>query len=145
MVGSAFQELNRSLSLVTEKTGSDFFGAAYFYDAVGSMRRMEQTRSDSLSGKVPEAVYTWSYDDRYRLTNETVVTNDVAMYSTYYSWDHADNRLSRTNYVAGVLDSVTTYTNNALNQMTGWPPPGYGVWGPDWSDRSGRTKKTAPF
>ncbi len=59
------------------------------------------------------------YNDRYRLTNETVVVGGSSSTSTSYAWDHADNRLSKIVRIAGGPPATTSYTNNALNQMTG--------------------------
>jgi hypothetical protein len=95
---------------------------AYEYDAVGSAREMVQD-SWNLVGQTTNATTYWEYDDRYRLTSETVTVDDASSCvnrRTDYPWDHADNRLSMTKYVDGETPTVTLYTNNALNQITGW-------------------------
>jgi RHS repeat-associated protein len=116
----SFDAMNRLLTLKTETVGRDWFEIAYEYDAVGSLRRLEHTRSTSLAGKAPAAVYTWNYDARYRLTNEDLDITGGTNYVTSYTWDDADNRRSKKAYEKGALKSDITYTNNALNQLTGW-------------------------
>jgi len=68
----------------------------YQYDAVGSALKMTQD-FNGLNDKAKDATTTWAYDDRYRLTNETVVTVGQAFQpatnSTAYSWDNASNTL----------------------------------------------------
>ena len=61
---------------------------------------------------------------RYRLTNETVAVVGGTTSSSSYTWDDADNRQTKTvleidNGTTSTVESVT-YTNNALNQITGW-------------------------
>ena len=65
---------------------------AYEYAAVGSALQMV-----NLTGQATNTTTTWGYDDRYRLTNETVIVDDASSFvnrSTDYIWDAADNRLS---------------------------------------------------
>jgi RHS repeat-associated protein len=115
--------MGRLLTMATHGTDNQMmFDMTYEYDAVGSALKMTQSSNPELTGP-QDAVTTWLYDDRYRLTNETVIVDGASSFvtnSTAYAWDDADNRLSMTKTVDGASSSVTTYTNNALNQMTGW-------------------------
>lgn len=117
--------MGRLLTMTTTNlTGDGSFAMAYEYDLVGSALKMVQT-SSNLDGKAQGAVTTWAYDDRYRLTNETVCTAGIspATNATSYTWDDADNRLPMTKIVDDAsifVVTTTTYTNNALNQMVGW-------------------------
>lgn len=114
-----FDPMGRLLTMTTTNMVNDgWFSMAYEYDLVGSALKMTQ-ESGNLTG-TKDATTTWTYDDRYRLKTEAVDVVGGTNSVTSYAWDNADNRLSKTNYVNGAWDSTTTYTNNALNQMTGY-------------------------
>ncbi len=127
-----FDAMNRLDDVVTFFTPewNEYFYMDYTYDAVGSARRMDQG-SYGLDGKAQDALTEWTYDDRYRLTNETVVTMNGSTNitnSTVYAWDAADNRLYMKKYASGYnkKTSNTTvrrieeidYQVNDLNQVT---------------------------
>ena len=114
-----FDGMGRLLTMDTHLTNGGTFGMAYEYDLVGSALQMEQT-SSNLVGQAQNATTTWGYDDRYRLTNETVAIVGGTTSVSSYTWDAADNRLSMIKSVDGILASTTVYTNNALNQITGY-------------------------
>jgi RHS repeat-associated protein len=118
-----FDAMGRLLAMCTTNlTGLGSFDMTYEYDAVGSARQMIQN-SWNLSGQATNTTTSWEYDDRYRLTNETVEVTDSSSTvntSTAYTWDSADNRLSKIVSVAGGSPVTTTYVNNNLNQMTKW-------------------------
>jgi len=63
-----FDAMGRLLTMETTLTNHAWFSMAYEYDAVGSARQMVQD-SENLSGAT-NAVTTWQYDARYRLTSE---------------------------------------------------------------------------
>jgi len=113
-----FDAMGRLLTMTTSEDTDEMLIATYHYDAVGSALWMGQTAPGETIGGVSIGDHEtkWEYDDRYRLTDETV---DDAR--TEYAWDDADNRLSKTEYAAcGDRTSLITYTPNALNQMTGY-------------------------
>ncbi|WP_168433644.1 RHS repeat-associated core domain-containing protein [Pontiella sulfatireligans] len=118
----SFDPMGRLLTMTTTNMNvadNGWFSMAYEYDLVGSALKMAQTSANLLGTQ--DAVTTWEYDDRCRLTAETVaLDSDPASTRTEYTWDNADNRRSMTKYVGGSLASTTTYTNNALNQLTGY-------------------------
>jgi YD repeat-containing protein len=147
-----FDAMGRLLTMTTTNSvNGESFSMDYLYDAVGSARQMVQN-SWNLTGKAQDAVTTWSYDNRYRLTNETVITvggvGGPATNSTSYSWDSADNRLSKTVYGSDMSEpSVTTYTNNALNQLLGYVETNsvssvYSVVDYSYDPNGARTNKT---
>ena len=115
-----FDGMGRLLTMTTTNmVNNGWFSMAYEYDLVGSALQMEQT-SSNLVGQAQNATTTWGYDDRYRLTNETVAIVGGTTSVSSYTWDAADNRLSMIKSVDGILASTTVYTNNALNQITGY-------------------------
>jgi len=119
--------MGRLLTMTTTNMANNgSFDMTYQSTAVGSALQMEQT-SSGLSANAPAALTTWGYDDRYRLTNETVTilspSASNVQHSTTYSWDDADNRLSKTVYGLDSSDPVLTIIfdpANALNQITGY-------------------------
>ncbi len=114
-----FDALNRLLTMKTETLGKSWFKTEYEYDRVGSMLKRSHTRSDSLSGKAFAATTYWTYDSRYRLLSERIYVTGEPSHFTYYTWDNADNRLTKRVFRAIQTENIT-YTNNALNQITGW-------------------------
>ena len=119
----SFDAMGRLLTMDTYLTNGATFGMAYTYDLVGSALQMVQT-SSNLTGKAQDAVTTWEYDDRYRLTAETVDDASSFVRRTEYEWDSADNRLFKDSFgITGTTTSSVSsivYTNNALNQMVGY-------------------------
>jgi RHS repeat-associated protein len=116
-----FDAMGRLTTMATED-GQYYSGFVmyYQYDAVGSAMEMEQD-SWCLDGQAQDATTTWSYDDRYRLTNETIVVEGGNTTETSYMWDDADNRESKKVYE---IDGETSrlvhdmgYVYNALNQL----------------------------
>ena len=131
-----FDPMGRLLTMTTTNSvNGESFTMEYEYDLVGSALKMEQN-SWNLDGQAQDAVTLWSYDDRYRLTNETVVTwgglsSLPTTNATSYTWDAADNRLSKTIAISTnstfLTASTILYSNNALNQITGYEERTAGV------------------
>ena len=116
----SYDAMSRLLDMTTTNSvNGESFALGYIYDAVGSARMMNQ-QSWNLAGKASDATTYWQYDGRYRLTNETIAVVGGTTSSSSYAWDNADNRREKRTYVGGALTATTVYTNNALNQMTGW-------------------------
>ncbi len=121
----SYDAMGRMLTMTTTNLASDaWFKMDYQYDAVGSARRMDQTSSSGLDGKAADATTYWQYDARYRLTNEIINVVGGTNYVTSYEWDTADNRQSKIaleiyNGTSTTVESIS-YTNNTLNQITGW-------------------------
>ena len=116
----SFDALGHLVSMKTASPGREWFKIEYSYDAAGNMLQQEHTRSDSLAGKAPVAVHSWEYDDRYRLREETIAIDGGTTYETSYTWDDADNRLSKTAYSNSVCTASIMYANNAYNQIESW-------------------------
>ena len=97
----------------------------YDYDAVGSAVHMHDN-----GAKETEKDVFWNYDDRYRLIGECIIKTGFSLetfsfvtntiYGAYYYWDAADNRTSLVRLTNDVLAASITYTNNELNQLSGW-------------------------
>jgi len=117
-----FDPMGRLLTMATTNSvNNESFDMTYQYDAVGSALQMVQN-TWNLDTEVPTTVTNlWAYDDRYRLTNETVTilspSASNVQHSTTYSWDNADNRLSKEASVNGSSTSSIEYDYNTLNQL----------------------------
>lgn len=118
--------------------------SAFVYDALNRVQSLKigsalGTASESLVASYGYTFYptgnrhtvaelsgrgvTWSYDNLWRLTNETIAGSAVAG-SIGYLYDNVGNRLSRSSSVAGIANQTQSYDNNDRLLSDGWDPNG---------------------
>ena len=131
---SIYDALNRTTSLAgTSGASLALYSYGYAYDALGNVRQVSETYSNSSLNRV----VTNTYDDANRLTQEAVTGSGAG--TTAFSYDAAHNRQTMTK--GGV---TTNYSYNSRNQLTsfsdGLQTVSYTY--DDNGNRTGRTKGT---
>ncbi len=106
-----YNTLNRLTSMNTATGATTLSSYTYTLGAAGN-----RTAVSELGGRT----VTYTYDDLYRLTNETIASDPQGINgSVGYSYDAVGNRLSRTSTVTGVPSQTSTYdANDRLNSET---------------------------
>ncbi len=99
-----YNSLNRLASMNSATNVATLSSYAYTLGAAG-----HRTAVTELSGRT----VNYTYDDLYRLTNETIAHDTHGINgSVGYGYDAVGNRLSRTSSVAGVSSQNSTYDAN---------------------------------
>lgn len=99
-----YNSLNRLASMNSAMGVSTLSSYAYTLGAAGN-----RTAVTELSGRT----VNYTYDDLYRLTNETIANDTYGINGTvHYGYDPVGNRLSRASSVAGVPSQTSTYDAN---------------------------------
>jgi RHS repeat-associated protein len=99
-----YNSLNRLASLNSATGVSTLSSYTYTLGAAGN-----RTAVTELGGRT----VNYTYDDLYRLTNETIANDSHGINGTVsYGYDPVGNRLSRTSSVAGVPSQSSTYDAN---------------------------------
>ena len=103
-VDYSYDSLNRLTNINQHNSTTTLASYAYTLDPVGN--RLSVTEADGSS------IY-WTYDDAYRLLNETRKNNsNVVTAQTAFTYDVVGNRLMQ-----NVNGSITNYTYNNLDQV----------------------------
>ena len=99
-----YNSLNRLSSMNAATPGSTLANYAYTLGAAGN-----RTAVTELGGRT----VNYTYDDLYRLTNETIANDTHGINGTVnYGYDPVGNRLNRTSSVAGVTTQNSSYDAN---------------------------------
>jgi RHS repeat-associated protein len=98
-------------------TANENIFASYSYSFYATGNRHTVTE---LSGRN----VNWTYDNLWRLTNETIGGTPGTNGSLGYNYDNAGNRLSRSSSVTGIANQTNTYDNNDRLLSDGWDPNG---------------------
>jgi len=91
---------------------------AYTYTLGPAGNRLSETEQNGGASRMT----AWSYDDAYRLTNETVRVNGNVTATYDYTYDAVGNRLTKTSDNA----QTSNYTYNALDQLMSDGTSSYG-------------------
>lgn len=85
------------------------------HDLMGNVAQVSEIYPSGLANRT--VVNT--YDDVYRLVNESTTTTGSGTVSVTYGYDDANNR-SQKIVTSGPAPGTTDYTYNSINQLTGW-------------------------
>jgi len=116
----AYDSLNRVQSMKIGSapgTANEQLVASYAYTFLATGNRHTVTE---LSGRN----VTWTYDNLWRLTNETIAGSAGANGSIAYVYDSVGNRLSRTSSVSGIPNQTSSYDDNDRLLADGWDSNG---------------------
>ncbi|HSI83813.1 MAG TPA: RHS repeat domain-containing protein, partial [Candidatus Methylacidiphilales bacterium] len=120
---NSYDVLNRTtIQYITSSSSQTICRYAYTYDLAGNVLSIQETYPTTTS--VSNRTVTNTYDGAYRLLTESNVYSGYnlaapqpADYSTAYTYDTNNNRLTKT-VSGGGAPTALTYTYNNLNQIT---------------------------
>jgi RHS repeat-associated protein len=100
----AYDARNRLLSLAWQGGGGSQARYGYTLGPAGNRLGLAETNNGTAR------TYTWGYDSRYRLTNETISATPAGTLA--YTYDLVGNRLTRTNAGFGLTNQTLTFDSN---------------------------------